>query len=142
MEGDAARAELGRGAAESRSHRAGRRAWGLTIRDSFGQTETTMMVGNPLGQRVVVGSMGRRLPGYRIALVDIDGLEADHGEIAIPLNARPVGLMAGYQDDEGKLDAARGRAIIAPATSRSATPTDTSLTLAAPTTSSSRATIA
>ena len=79
------------------------RAWGLTLRDSYGQTETTMMVGNAVGQRVVAGSMGRPLPGYRIALIDIDGLESDHGEIAIPLTARPVGLMLGYQDDNGEV---------------------------------------
>jgi len=78
-----------------------RRAWGLTLRDSYGQTETTMMVGNTPGQRVVPGSMGRALPGYRVALIDAEGLESDHGEIAIPLRPRPVGLMQGYQSDEG-----------------------------------------
>jgi acetyl-CoA synthetase len=79
------------------------RAWGVPLRDSYGQTETTMMVGNAVGQRVVAGSMGRPLPGYRVVLLDPEGLEADHGEIAIPLAARPVGLMQGYQDDDGAL---------------------------------------
>jgi acetyl-CoA synthetase len=80
-----------------------RRAWGLTLRDSYGQTETTMMIGNSPGQRVVPGSMGRPLPGYRIALIDADGLEGDSGEIAIPLRPRPVGLMRGYQNERGEL---------------------------------------
>ncbi len=80
-----------------------RRAWGLTLRDSYGQTETTMMIGNSPGQGVVPGSMGRPLPGYRIALVDADGLESDSGEIAIPLRPRPVGLMRGYLNDRGEL---------------------------------------
>jgi acetyl-CoA synthetase len=80
-----------------------RRAWGLALRDSYGQTETTMMVGNPPGQKIVPGSMGRPLPGYRIVLLDADGLEGDHGEIAIPLAPRPVGLMRGYQGDGGEL---------------------------------------
>jgi acetyl-CoA synthetase len=80
-----------------------RRAWGLTLRDSYGQTETTMMIGNAVGQKIVAGSMGRPLPGYRIALLDADGLEADEGEIAIPLNSRPLGLMRGYQEDDGTL---------------------------------------
>jgi acetyl-CoA synthetase len=63
-----------------------------------------MMIGNAVGQRVVAGSMGRPLPGYRVVLLDADGLPAaDHGEIAIPLAARPVGLMLGYQDDDGSL---------------------------------------
>jgi acetyl-CoA synthetase len=79
-------------------------AWGVSLRDSYGQTETTMMIGNAVGQRVVAGSMGRPLPGYRVVLLDADGLPAaDHGEIAIPLAARPVGLMLGYQDDDGSL---------------------------------------
>ena len=77
------------------------RAWGLSLRDSYGQTETTMMVGNAIGERVIAGSMGRPLPGYRISLLDPEGLECDQGEIAIPLNTRPVGLMLGYQDDDG-----------------------------------------
>ncbi len=80
-----------------------RRAWGLTLRDCYGQTETTMMVGNPPGQRIVAGSMGRPLPGYRVALIDADGLEADHGEIAVSLAPRPVGLMRGYQSEEGEV---------------------------------------
>jgi len=79
------------------------RAWGVSLRDSYGQTETTMMIGNAVGQRVVAGSMGRPLPGYRVVLLDAEGLVADHGEIAIPLAARPVGLMQGYQDDDGSL---------------------------------------
>jgi acetyl-CoA synthetase len=78
-----------------------RREWGVTIRDSYGQTETTMMVGNSPGQKVIAGSMGRALPGYRIALLGADGLEGDEGEIALPLRPRPVGLMHGYQNEPG-----------------------------------------
>ena len=80
-----------------------RRSWGLSLRDSYGQTETTMMIGNAVGQRVSPGSMGRPLPGYRVALLDADGLEADEGEIALPLHPRPAGLMLGYQEDDGRL---------------------------------------
>jgi len=39
------------------------KAWGLTIRDGFGQTETTAQVGNPPGASLKPGSMGRPLPG-------------------------------------------------------------------------------
>ena len=85
-----------------RSSNRSRRAWGLTLRDSYGQTETTMMVGNSPGQKVIPGSMGRPLPGYRIALLDADGLESDQGEIALPLTPRPVGLMRGYQRRNGR----------------------------------------
>ena len=84
------------------------RAWGLKIRDSYGQTETTMMVGNSVGQRVIPGSMGRPLPGWRVVLLDGDGLQADEGEIAIPLNPRPAGLMRGYQEDDGSIQPLEG----------------------------------
>jgi acetyl-CoA synthetase len=76
-----------------------RDAWKLTIRDGFGQTETTAVVGNPPGQPVKSGSMGRPLPGYRIALLDVDGHPSSEGEICIELSTRPVGLMNGYRDD-------------------------------------------
>jgi acetyl-CoA synthetase len=72
-------------------------AWGLTIRDGFGQTETTAQVGNSPGQPVKPGSMGRPLPGYDVVLIDADGNETDEGEIALRLDPRPAGLMAGYQ---------------------------------------------
>jgi len=85
-----------------------RHAWGLTLRDCYGQTETTMMVGNPPGQKVVVGSMGRPLPGYRVVLLDAGGLESDYGEIALPLSVRPLGLTPGYLDDDGALQAIEG----------------------------------
>jgi acetyl-CoA synthetase len=84
-----------------------RRAWGLTIRDGYGQTETTAQVGNPPGQPVKPGSMGRPLPGYRIALLGEHDREADEGEIALPLDPPPLGLMQGYQDDESRSADAR-----------------------------------
>ena len=76
-----------------------RRAWGLTIRDGFGQTETTALVGNAPGQPIKPGSMGRPLPGYGVVLLDADGREAEEGEIALNLSPRPLGLMTGYRDD-------------------------------------------
>jgi len=78
------------------------RAWGITIRDGFGQTETTAQVGNPPGQKSKPGSMGRPLPGYDVTLLDIDGRPAQDGEITLSLSPRPLGLMLGYQDDADK----------------------------------------
>jgi acetyl-CoA synthetase len=77
------------------------RAWGLQIRDGFGQTETTLQIGNSPGQPVKLGSMGRPMPGFRIALVDmISGEERDEGEICVVTEPeRPVGLMVGYRGD-------------------------------------------
>ncbi|NEE01491.1 AMP-binding protein [Phytoactinopolyspora halotolerans] len=86
-----------------------RRAWGLTIRDGYGQTETTAQVGNSPGLPVKPGSMGRPLPGYRVVLLDPDGNAADEGEIALDLDERPLALMDGYVDAEsGTAEAGSG----------------------------------
>ncbi|APR77172.1 Acetyl-coenzyme A synthetase [Minicystis rosea] len=77
-----------------------RAAWGITIRDGYGQTETTAQVGNTPGQEVRLGSMGRPLPGYEVTLIDAEGREANEGEIALRLARRPIGLMVGYLDDD------------------------------------------
>ena len=85
-------------------------AWDLTLRDGYGQTETTAQVGNPPGQPVKPGSMGRPLPGYEVTLLDAnDNPDAPEGEIALKLSPRPLGLMAGYMDDDERTaDATRG----------------------------------
>jgi acetyl-CoA synthetase len=99
-----------------------RKAWGITVRDGFGQTETTAQVGNTPGEPVRPGSMGRPLPGYPVVLVDpVSGEVAPAGsprasetggEICLDLSAssvRPLGLMTGYQDDaERDAEAMRG----------------------------------
>ncbi len=86
-----------------------RQAWGVTIRDGFGQTETTLAIGNAPGQPVHDGSMGRPMPGYAVALVDaasgrvvpVDGSGATgEGEICLDLRSRPVSLMTGYHGDD------------------------------------------
>jgi acetyl-CoA synthetase len=78
--------------------------WGLTIRDGFGQTETTALIGNTPGSPVKPGSMGRPLPGVAVEIVDPVGRQpANEGEICLRLDPRPVNLMAGYLgDDERK----------------------------------------
>ena len=77
-------------------------AWGLTIRDGFGQTETTCVVGNSPGEAIKVGSMGKPMPGYPVVLLDVDGQPADEGEICLDLSRRPVGLMECYFGDPEK----------------------------------------
>ncbi|MGH4034706.1 AMP-binding protein [Actinomycetota bacterium Odt1-20B] len=78
-----------------------REAWGVTIRDGFGQTETAVQVANSPGQPLKSGSMGRPTPGFRVELLDpVTGAPgADEGEISLDLAADPVGLMAGYHGD-------------------------------------------
>jgi acetyl-CoA synthetase len=79
------------------------RAWGVTVRDGYGQTETTAQIGNTPGLAVRPGSMGKPLPGYRIALLDpLTGRPGDEGEICVDLSGRPVGVMPGYLDDPAK----------------------------------------
>ncbi|HEU5096473.1 MAG TPA: AMP-binding protein [Reyranella sp.] len=84
-------------------------AWGLTIRDGYGQTETTAQIANSPGQPVKAGSMGRPMPGYRMRLLDPDDKDAKEGEVCLVLGAdRPAGLMQGYADATGKLSGADG----------------------------------
>ncbi|HZR61891.1 MAG TPA: AMP-binding protein [Xanthobacteraceae bacterium] len=80
-----------------------RAAWNLTIRDGYGQTETTALVGNTPGQKLKPGSMGRPLPGFRVALLDAAGTPQQEGEICVLLQPRPTGLMHGYQGEAGVL---------------------------------------
>jgi len=82
------------------------RAWDLTIRDGFGQTETTLQVGNAPGQPVKPGSMGRPMPGVPVVLIDpLTGELADEGEICLDLSADPLNLMTGYLGDRQRNEA-------------------------------------
>ena len=83
------------------------KAWGLTIRDGYGQTETTAQIGNSPGQTVKAGSMGRPLPGYNVVLLDSDGhVSETEGEICLRLDDRPLGLTGGYADDDARTSVA------------------------------------
>jgi acetyl-CoA synthetase len=81
-------------------------AWGLDIRDGFGQTETTVQIANTPGQPVKVGSVGRPLPGYDVELLDeatgevVEG--PGEGEVCLVTDPRPVGLMTGYYGDPAR----------------------------------------
>ncbi|MDQ2819551.1 MAG: AMP-binding protein [Pseudomonadota bacterium] len=78
------------------------RAWGIRIRDGFGQSETTAQIGNTPGQLLKPGSMGRPLPGYRIGLLDVYDQPATEGEICVLLAPAPQGLMLCYEGDDEK----------------------------------------
>ncbi|GAA2157952.1 AMP-binding protein [Actinomadura napierensis] len=82
-------------------------AWGRTIRDGFGQTETTVQIANTPGQEVKPGSMGRPVPGYQVVLIDpLTGEQGQEGEICLDLEDRPLGLMTGYHGDEARTEEA------------------------------------
>lgn len=71
--------------------------WGIEIRDGFGQTETTALIGTLPGEAVVPGAMGRPLPGVNAVLIDpLTGDESDEGEICLRLDPPPANLMPGY----------------------------------------------
>ena len=79
------------------------RAWGQTIRDGFGQTETTVQIANPPGLPIKIGAMGRPMPGYEVVLIDpVSSEEGTEGEICLRVDPRPVGLMKSYYGDEEK----------------------------------------
>jgi acetyl-CoA synthetase len=81
-----------------------RRVWGITVRDGYGQTETTAQIGNPPGRDITMGAMGRPLPGYVVDLLDpVTGEVGSEGEVALRLDPRPVALMTGYRDEHGHL---------------------------------------
>jgi acetyl-CoA synthetase len=77
------------------------RVWGLTVREAYGQTETTVQIACFPGERVEPGSMGQEAPGYRIRLLDADDKDVEEGEVSIDLDPPPIGLMRGYQNDDG-----------------------------------------
>lgn len=81
-----------------------RDAWGVTIRDGYGQTETTLQIATTPGLEVPAGALGKPLPGFSIELVDEQTEEIitgpGSGQVALRLDAKPVGLTPGYYLDE------------------------------------------
>lgn len=85
------------------------RVWGLTVRDGYGQTESSAVVGTSPRQRVKPGSLGRPFPGFELGLLDADHRETNEGELCVMLDPRPLGLMAGYQEDDGTISPLEGK---------------------------------
>ncbi len=82
------------------------KATGLQIKEGFGQSETTMIIGNLVGKPHKIGSMGKPAPTYNVELLDADGnpvSTSEEGEICINLkDGAPCGLAVGYYGDEEK----------------------------------------
>lgn len=81
-----------------------KRAWGLAVRDGYGQTEMTALIGFGPGQESLPGAMGKALPGSEaLRLVDPQtGRVGDEGEICLDLSGSPIALMLGYVDGSGE----------------------------------------
>lgn len=80
-----------------------KRLTGISLKEGFGQTETTLTVATYPWVEPRPGSMGVRGPQYDIDLVDSDGNpveDGEEGEIIIHIDRkRPVGLFKCYLDD-------------------------------------------
>ncbi len=76
------------------------KATGLQIIEGFGQTESTMIIGNMVGAGHKIGSMGKPAPIYDVQIVDPDGNPVPTGEVGeIVVNVKdgaPCGLFTGY----------------------------------------------
>ncbi|RDW15544.1 acyl-CoA synthetase MbcS [Oceanobacillus chungangensis] len=73
----------------------------VTVRDGYGQTENTLLLGFLKGMKVKAGSMGKPIPGNDVQLIDEDGNPVAPGvvgDIAIPLDT--PALFKGYYKDE------------------------------------------
>lgn len=81
---------------------------GLQIKEGFGQSETTMLVGNLVGKAHKIGSMGKPAPIYDIDIIDENGNSVKVGEVGeIVVNVSkgaPCGLFTGYYRDQEKTD--------------------------------------
>ena len=77
---------------------------GLPIKEGFGQSESTIIIGNLTGDSHKVGSMGKPVPLYKVHLLDSDGNEVEpgeNGEICIDISGGlPCGLAYAYEDNE------------------------------------------
>ncbi len=81
---------------------------GLQILEGFGQTESTMIIGNLVGASHKIGSMGKPAPIYDVALLDADGkpvADGENGEICVKISGKhPCGLFQGYYNNKEKTD--------------------------------------
>ena len=79
---------------------------GLQVMEGFGQSESTLMIGNLAGASHKLGSMGKPVPGYNIDIVDPDGNSVDTGEtgeiVVRTENGKPCGLFVEYYNDAEK----------------------------------------
>ncbi|AFY00200.1 AMP-binding protein [Bdellovibrio bacteriovorus] len=75
-------------------------AWGLFIRDGYGQTESATLIGVPPEEKDSFGTSGKALPGFKIALLNDKGEETDSGEICVDISDNPWGLMSGLDSSQ------------------------------------------
>ena len=83
-----------------------KKATGLSIMEGFGQTETTLSIGNFVGTTPKIGAMGKPSPLYKVGLMDPDGSLVGPGEVGeiviLTDGGAPCGLFKGYYRDDAK----------------------------------------
>ena len=83
-----------------------KKATGLSIMEGFGQTETTLSIGNFIGMTPKVGAMGKPSPLYNVSLMDSDGNKVGPGEVGeivvLTDESVPCGLFKEYYRDAEK----------------------------------------
>lgn len=81
------------------------RATGIRLMEGFGQTETSLVIGNLVGSAIRLGSMGKPVPPYDVHILDDAGKECKAGttgEICIRTDkCIPCGLFRGYYGEDG-----------------------------------------
>ena len=80
-------------------------ATGLKLMEGFGQSESTVIVGNLRGMEPKPGSMGRPSPQYKVDIIDPDGKSCPPGtvgEIVVGIEPHPAGIFIGYYRDRIK----------------------------------------
>ena len=77
---------------------------GLSLMEGFGQTETTLVIGNFVGDTPKPGSMGKPSPLFKVDIVTPEGKSCDVGEtgeiVVSTANGAPCGLFKGYYRNE------------------------------------------
>lgn len=86
------------------------RHFGITVRDGYGQTENTLLLGFLKGMEVKPGSMGKPTPGNNVTIIDEEGIPVEPnvvGDIAVPLDT-PALFKGYYKEKERTLKTYRG----------------------------------
>jgi acetyl-CoA synthetase len=80
-----------------------RKVFNITVRDGYGQTENTLLVGTFVGVEPKPGSMGRPSPVVKVAVIDESGNELPVGQVGdIAIDRNMVALFKGYLKDEDR----------------------------------------
>lgn len=77
-----------------------KRHFKVEVRDGYGQTENTLLVGVVKGMELRPGSMGRPIPGNRVEIIDGEGNVCGPGEVGdIAVHADTPALFKNYFKD-------------------------------------------